>query len=61
MSTKPQADLPDRPRRAAQAEPATVLVVPRQTPATIAERVRIREELHDARAVTVKGKPARRR
>ena len=34
--------------------PDPILVLPRQTASSIADRVRIREEFHDARAVTIK-------
>ena len=55
MSRKGSPD--DQARRAAQmaSDRRPILVLPKQTIETIAERGRIREELHDARAVTVKG------
>jgi hypothetical protein len=37
-------------------DPNPIIIVPKQNADTIAERVRIREELHDERAITIKGR-----
>jgi hypothetical protein len=54
--TRKQPMLRPEPAQRKPPTPDPILAIPRQTSSAIAERIRIREELRDARAVTIKGR-----
>lgn len=57
MSAKrPRQRAPRPARRKAASDRAPIVIVPKQTSAVIAERNRIREEFHDSKATTIKGR-----
>jgi hypothetical protein len=56
MPAKRTRQLRSRAERREPSDTVPIVVVPKQTHDTIAERERIREEIHDAKAIIVKGR-----